>query len=70
MPIEIFKAAAAGSLNCFQTRVSSCGSLPAGNERKYCVIIYAVLLCTCSDCTNSDCILIIFAHRLDTCQGR
>ena len=36
IPMEIFKAAAAGSLNCLQTRVSSCGSLPAGKERKYC----------------------------------
>ena len=32
IPIEIFKAAAAGSLECLQRRVSSFGSLPAGNE--------------------------------------
>ena len=49
IPIEIFKAAAAGSLDCLRTRVSSCGSLPAGNERKCCGD-YALLLCMCSDC--------------------
>ena len=32
VPIEIFKATTAGSLNCLQRRVSSFGSLPAGNE--------------------------------------
>ena len=31
VPIEIFKAVA-GSLECLQRRVSSFGSLPAGNE--------------------------------------
>ena len=31
VPIEIFKAVA-GSLDCLQRRVSSFGSLPAGNE--------------------------------------
>ena len=42
IPIEIFKAAAAGSLDCLRTRVSSCGSLPLGKERKY----YGDYICT------------------------
>ena len=59
-PIEIFKAAAVVQLKCLQRRVSSFGSLPAGNESKKLCGDY-VYYCVCV-------LIVIIAHRLDRCH--